>query len=346
MADNVDVVREVPQREQLPIDDTVKLPRQVREAKERAEAFYAQPQPQPPQPEPEPPAFEPQAELPIQPQPQPAPAKPPPQDMREVEYAKRYNMMRGRYEEEQRRLEEERRARAQVDAQNAALRAELQRVQNQVVEAPPPRLITPEDEANYGTDLISFVKRASEEVVGPKLSALEIENERLRQMVAEQSRGSMTAALDASVPNWRQVFNDPRFTQWLSLPDVYSGRLRSQLLTEAANAGQSARVVKFYQGFLADEAATGQIDSGSPPSPRQPARKAAISLETIATPGRGHPAGGTPARPGNEKPLITRAQIAEFYSDVRKNLYVGREQQKIAAEAVLQAAIRDGRVLP
>lgn len=338
MVDNVDVTRDAKTGSLPPVDDKVKLPRQVIEAREKAEAYYAQQGQQP-----EPPAAprvaatppEQQQELPIEPQPEPAPAKPPHQDMREVEYAKRYNAMRGRVEEEQR--------------QNAALRSELLRLQSQKLEAPPPpppTLITSEDEANYGRDLIDFAKRAAEEVVGPKLSALEQQNAQLRQMVAEQSRGSMTAALDASVPSWRDVFADPRFTQWLNLPDVYSGRLRSQLLTEAADAGNSRRVVAFYQGFLADAVATGQIDSGSPPSPRLPARKAAIALETIATPGRGHPAGGTPSRAGNEKPLITRAQIAEFYSDVRKNKYAGREAQKVAEEAVIGAAIKDGRVLP
>jgi hypothetical protein len=353
MADNVDVVRDAKSVSSLPIDDQVKLPRQVVEAKARAEAFYAQQaqrpseqaapaaaMPEPPQGE-LPPA-EPPAEQPPQP-PEPVDAKPPPQDLREVEYANRYNHMRGRYEQEQRRA-------AAVEAQNAALRSELLRLQSlPPQEAPPapPKLITSEDEANYGRDLIDFAKRAAEEAVGPKLSALEQENGRLRQAVAEQSRGSMTAALDAAVPTWRQVFANPRFTQWLNLPDVYSDRLRSQLLTEAANAGNSARVVKFYQGFLADEAATGQIDSGTPPSPRPaPARKAALSLETIATPGRGHPAGGTPSRAGNEKPILTRAQIAEFYSDVRKNKYAGREQQKMAEEAVIGAAVRDGRVIP
>lgn len=349
MPDNVDVTRDARAMGQLPIDDKVTLPKQVREAKERTDAYYAQqkqasePQPSPPLPEPvQANAPEPQPEPAPQPEPQPMPeGKPPPEDMREVEYARRYNMMRGRYEEEQRRL-------AALDAQNAALRSELLRVQNRPPEqaAPPPKLITPEDEANYGRDLIDFTMRAAKEVVGPQLSALEAENERLRQMVAEQSRGSMTAALDASVPNWRQIFADPRFTQWLNLPDVYSGRLRSQLLTEAADAGNSRRVVAFYQGFLADAVATGQIDSGSPPSPRTPARKAAIALEAVATPGRGHPAGGTPSRAGNEKPLITRDQIKEFYSDVRKNRYVGREQQKMAEEAVIGAALRDGRVIP
>jgi hypothetical protein len=70
---------------------------------------------------------------------------------------------------------------------------------------------------------------------------LEHENQRLRERVAQQSHDSMQAALDAQVPGWRQIYSNPRFAQWLGSPDLYSGRLRSQLINEAVDAGNTAR---------------------------------------------------------------------------------------------------------
>src|SRR5262249_50394551 len=56
--------------------------------------------------------------------------------------------------------------------------------------------------------------------------------------------------LDAAVPNWREINNDPRFHQWLLLPDLLSGVIRDRLLKDAARAGDAQRLIRFFRGFL------------------------------------------------------------------------------------------------
>jgi len=323
------VERESPTTPKLPIDESVKVPKQVQEAAERAEAFYTPP---PEQPAPEAAA----APTPQEPQPEPQPQTAPRQE-EEQTWERRFHGLQGRYQQTV----------GDLQRQLTEMGNELIRLQGQRVPAngqAPPTFLTPEDEQNYGRDLIDFTQRAAQQAITPKLSALEQENERLRHIVAQQSHSTMTSFLDSQVPAWRQVYADPRFMQWLNLPDIYSGVLRKQMLTEAANAGNAPRVAAFYKGFIQDEAATGQIESAPPPAqPSAPNRQAAITLESIATPGRARPAAGTPAPAGNG-PVFTRAQVDRFYADVRRGAYNGREQQKMADEALIIAAGREGRV--
>jgi hypothetical protein len=323
---NIEVERDAPPTPKLPVDESVKVPKQVQEARERAESFYT-PSPAE-QPAPEVAAAPPQ---PPQPEPQPQTASP---KEDEQTWKQRYDGMRGKHQQVVGDLQ-----RQLTEMGNELIRLQSQRPANGQA---PPTFLTPEDEQNYGRDLIDFTQRAAQQAITPKLSALEQENERLRQMVAQQSHSTMTSFLDSQVPGWRQVYADPRFTQWLNLPDIYSGVLRKQMLTEAANTGNAARVAAFYRGFIQEEAATGQIES-APQQSTAPVRQAAIALESIATPGRARPAAGTPAPAGNG-PVFTRAQVDRFYADVRRGAYNGREQQKMADEALIIAAGREGRV--
>jgi hypothetical protein len=73
----------------------------------------------------------------------------------------------------------------------------------------------------------------------------------LRHLQQRSQRADIERALDQQVPNWREVYQDLRFSEWLSLPDDYSGATRSQLLRNAVANGDASRVTVFYAGFLA-----------------------------------------------------------------------------------------------
>ena len=118
------------------------------------------------------------------------------------------------------------------------------------------------------------------------------------------------------------------------------------MLDAAYQAASAPRVLAFFNGFIADEVATGNIEppvaaQQSTPAPRQ----AATTLEQIAAPGRARPASGgnTPA-PADDKPTFTRAQIARFYSEVRAGVYSGRDTEKNAFEQSIFLAQREGRI--
>lgn len=366
---NVDVERNASSMPLPPIDETVHLPKSVRDAAARADAYYkaaeappadgeappvegapeAPPAPvEPPKPPKAPKAKKAAPEASEAP---PAPVEAPPAPVEapvaETEWEHRYRSMKGRYDASQQIL-------GQMQEQMTMMGEELSRTQNVLMQlqgsntttaAPTTSLITPKDEQDYGKDLIDLTRRAALDAVQPKLTKLEEENSQLRQQVTQSSQMGVAQLLDREVPNWREINRDVRFKNWLSLRNVYSGVVRKRELDAAYQAADAPRVLAFFKGFVSDEAiATG---SGDPaPSTEQPApapRQAAVALENLSAPGRARPAGGDTPTPA-DKPIFTRAQIARFYSDVRRGMYTGRDKEKAAFEQALFAAQGEGRV--
>jgi hypothetical protein len=145
--------------------------------------------------------------------------------------------------------------------------------------------------------------------------------------------------LDAQVPNWRELNSNSEFLSWLNLPDAYSGAIRKELLTAAYNRSDANRVAAFFKGFISDEAATNPASYSQPDHVAPRSNK--VSLETLAAPGRAKTAAASaPA----EKPIFTRAHITEFYSDVRRGKYAGKEAEKDRIEKDIFAAQREGRI--
>jgi len=214
--------------------------------------------------------------------------------------------------------------------------------------APRP-LVTDADRETYGPELLDTIARVAREAVSPDLAVVQNQNRQVSQRVAQQGQGALFGDLDRDVPTWRTINVDPRFKVWCRLPDVYSGQVRGKMLNAAFQAADAPRVIAFFKGFLAEEQATGQMPTQQPlpqagqqppPAPRQ----AAISLDTLAAPGRAKPATGDNPANAADKPVFTRAQIAAFYSDVRKGVYNGRDADKQRDEAAIFAAQREGRV--
>jgi hypothetical protein len=68
-----------------------------------------------------------------------------------------------------------------------------------------------------------------------------------------------------------------------------------------------------------------------------------MQLETLAAPGRARPAPGDSSVPA-EKPIYTRAQIANNYALRRRGAFNGRETEWNTLEADMIAAGNEGRV--
>ena len=177
----------------------------------------------------------------------------------------------------------------------------------------PPQLVTAEDRENYGDELISMTQRAAREVMAPELQLLRAENNQLRHQQQRQQYVEIERALDQRVPSWRDIYSDPAFSQWLSLPDEYSGQTRSQLMRNAVAVGDAARVVNFYRGFLAE--------AGHPASAGQRSRSSAT---------------------GN-KPLYSREDIRKLYEQRARGAISDARWGPIEADIVKAAA--EGRVV-
>ena len=236
---------------------------------------------EPPQPEPAP-------EHPPEPEGQPAPAAAPGNRDWERDFA----AMKGRYE------------RAEAEAKNLkdrldGMEALLAKVQTT---APAPRpapeqtfskLVTPQEESDYGKEFLDVVgKRAKEELL-PELAELKSTVEHLKggmatvgTTIAKSAEERVYDALDGEVgTDWEQLNYDPGFKEWLQQSDPYAGRKRHDMLTEAFGRHDAQRVVKFFKGYLTEAAAVDpQTPRGAPSlTPTQPNGSAngKIPLETL-----------------------------------------------------------------
>ena len=210
----------------------------------------------------------------------------------------------------------------------------------------PPTLVTPDEVTEYGGEFLDLVGRRAKEIVSPEVQALKDELETLKsrlgnvgEHIAKDARGRMHAFLNERVPNWLEINDNEKFLNWLALPDTYSGAIRHSMLKAAYAANDAPRVLAFFNGFLAEEAAS------TPPAPApDPAAPVApkVPLETFAAPGRAKSA-ATPLVPP-EKPTISRADVTKFYEDLRRGVYRGRDEEKARIEAMIFEANRDGRI--
>lgn len=351
------------------VDPNVRIPDSVKAAGSAADALHAasypreeaptpapakEALPQPPAPEP---LHTPQPQLhqgelaPQAPAPQPEPA-PDDKNVTADEWRHRFLSMQGRYQSQVRNN-------ASMEEQMRQLGEELIRTQNMLSTsqgaAPAPgqaqsdihheNLITDADRENYGDELIDLTRRAAREAISPELARLREDNQKLSQRVQNTGRRETFAAMDQSLPAWRQINNDNRFKAWVRLPNIYTGELRVKMLNDAINGANAPKAIALFRDFIAEANATGQQAPAAPTEQQAPAapRTPALDLETLAAPGRARPASGDTQVP-TEKPSFTRAQISKFYDDSRKGLYAGREPEYRQIEADMQSAQREGRI--
>ena len=152
----------------------------------------------------------------------------------------------------------------------------------------------------------------------------------------------MFDALDLAVPTWNDINNDPHFLGWLSEADQFSGNQRKALLQAAFDANNSARVVAFFKGYLSENATIAPTEQRpGAPATQQVAR---VSLETLLVPGGVGTHASVDARQGNAGRIYTRAQISQFYTDINKGRYRGKEAERDAVERDIVSASREGRI--
>ena len=147
------------------------------------------------------------------------------------------------------------------------------------------------------------------------------------------------STLDEKLPNWRDLNTNEEFLSWLQLPDAYSGDIRHNMLKAAYAQGNAHRVLAFFNGFLAEEAAVAPAQ-GEPDYSTTTVSK--VPLQNFAAPGRAKTAASASAPA--EKLNISRAQVASFYADVAAGRYRGRDAEKNKLEAQIFEAQREGRI--
>ena len=333
-----------------PVDENISIPPAVRAAAAAADALhkqnYAQPEPEPAPPT-APASAEPAPVLEVtlkgNEPPAPPPTAPTPTDQ---DYEHRYLSMKGRHD--------------RLDVANRELRERVSNMEQMIAAMavtapapapeplqPPPSSITQAERETYGDEFIAMASKIANEQWAPKVAELEsqLRNlggrvENVGGYVAQTERQRMHAHLDAACPNWEEVNKNKDFLDWLALPDQYAGAIKQDLLTAAYTANDGPRVLAFFKGFLAEEAAKAPQPEPAPSPSALPTPK--VSLTELAAPGRAKSA-AAPNAPA-EKPSFTRAFITQFYVDVSNKKYVGREDEKNRIERDISDAAREGRI--
>lgn len=330
-------------------DPAVKMPAAVLAASARAEQFYKSQEADPPpaedagKPQEVPLDAKPAAEAPKAPEAPPAPPQAQSQPTGDDQtWEHKFKSAQGRYERAQRQIEQ---LVSQVNSMQSLMAT---------MQAPAPaenpemrfeRLVTPEEESDYGTEFLGVVGKKAQEVISPEVKALRSKIEELenrlsgtQQHITAQTREAMLNTMDQRLPDWRQINLLDEFKQWLALPDTYSGAIRHELLKTAFDRNDTARVLAFFNGFLAEEAtvAPATRDTGRSDPPAKP------SLQDFAAPGRAKSAAAS-AAPA-EKPVITRSFISKFYLDVSQGKYEGRDDEKARVERQIFDAQSEGRI--
>jgi len=253
----------------------------------------------------------------------------------------RYKSMKGRYD----RAESQIRQMSDQITGLQNLLSTMQTPSNTPAELEAERFITAEEEQDYGSEFLNVVgKKAKEELLPvvkkyeSKIAELEAKLQGVNGFVEQDARARMEQSLDREVPDWRDINFNPEFLTWLKLPDTYSGVIRHELLKAAYSRNDSPRVLAFFKGFLAEEAAVdpANAETGRSTAPAKP------SLEQFAAPGRAKTAAATGAPA--EKPVFTRADIAKFYADSAAGKFRGKEAEKDRLEAQIFEAEREGRI--
>lgn len=338
------------------VDESVKVPAAVRAAAERAAKFYEAPA-EPAEAKEEPAANGNEEakseEAPAEPKAEATEASPPPAQEapfnpegndKPIDWERRFHAMKGRYdraEQQTRQLSEQIQSLQNIVATLEATRTRTSSEPSEQVE----KLITPEEENDYGQDFLKVVGKKAKEELLPVISKYEAKiaelEERLAGVngyVAQDARGRMLSVLDDKLPNWREVNRDENFVNWLQLPDLYSGDIRHNLLKAAYERNDATRVLAFFNGFLAEEAAM------SPAEARQEETRApapVLDPKSLAAPGRAKSAA---AQAPAEKPIFTRAQITKFYADAAAGKFKGRDADRDRLERQIFEAERDGRI--
>lgn len=253
----------------------------------------------------------------------------------------KYNSMKGRFDRATQQLGAQAERIGALERMLASMQAQPQQPSGELRAE---RLITPEEEADYGPEFLDVVGKKAQEALMPTIKKYEDEIAGLKAQlkgvgnyVAQDAQTRMTDGLDNAVPGWREQNVNPEFLQWLALPDPYSGDIRHNMLKAAWERHDGPRVAAFFKGFLAEEAAY-RPAGGEPPA----VSAGKVSLESLAAPGRAKTAAASSAPA--EKPLITSAQISKFYADAAAGRYAGRDEEKARFEKAIFEAQREGRI--
>ena len=271
-------------------------------------------------------------------EPQPQAATPPaqePQPPQQDPWEQRYKTLQGRYNHDVPNLQ------SKVKELETQLTQAVQKMQEVAKPQEPPEkkpAADPQDVEAFGADLVDMVQRVAERMFGgaartmqeqaarldQRMTALEQALQGTTQTVAVTAEQAFFDRLTKMVPNWEDINNNQAFLDWLQEVDPVYGQPRQAALNFAQqqlNAERAANVFKAFAGTVPQAPKANPVE-------KQVSPKAAASSAPTST----------------EKPVITQKQVTDFYNDVARGMYRGRDAEAARIEAMINSAMSEGRI--
>ena len=263
------------------------------------------------------------------------------QEPKQDDWQQKYRSLQGMYNADVPRLNAENRDLASRVSQLEGLLSSM----NEPAQQTPvqsEKLITDDDVKEYG-DSIAVMRKAAREEVAQEIAQLRQQVGQLQgvlpqvqQVQAQQKKsGEQTFwnTIASEVPNWSDINNDPDFQSWLLEIDPLTGISRQTYLEDAQKNLDANRVVTFFRTW---EGATGKTNTAQVDRTAQQSQ-----LQKQVAPGRSRNNG---VKASGQNRTYTPNDIQEFYSDVRKGKYKGRDDERGRIERDIFAAQQEGRI--
>ena len=222
----------------------------------------------------------------------------------------------------------------------AAAVERLNKVAAEKERAPESKVVAePKDVEEFGADLVGMVTRVSQATlaraaqvldaklaeVDAKIAALTDQLKGTSQTVVASAEQTFFDRLTRLVPEWERINADQGFLNWLAEEDPVYGVPRQNALhlaQQQLNVERVAAVFNAYIGPRKEQAPkTDPLDKHVSP-------KSAASVAPAPT----------------SKPVITQAQITQFYNELRQGKYRGNEAEAARLEQLINSALAEGRV--
>jgi len=263
-----------------------------------------------------------------------------------VEYWEhRFKTSQGMFEAEKTRLRTEN---SDLKSKLGGLEARMKELENSLKAAErsaPSKIdlkeyLSDEQIESYGPDILQSVlkiaenaakktsERSAGEVLERELAPLKQKVETAEKEARDRQLDNFIEMLDVRVPKWPVINNDPKFHEWLSQKDAFSGFTKQELLTHAEKALDHDRVIAIFEAYLQ-----------SSPAPKN----TNVETQHRVVP---DPVGQTQivTQMTPDAPRVSRAEISQFYRDKALGRYKSRPQEAAKIEEKIRAAQLAGNV--
>lgn len=274
----------------------------------------------------------------------------PPAAQQPDEWQQRYNVLKGKYDNEvpdlNRQIQDLRRINDDLTQQITAMKSELEALRQQKTQADESTAAQSLGleqssemlrDQGYSDEMIEAFQGMAKAVHGGEIDSLRKQlsdvTGNLESVQEESVKQSQEAALNAEtrfqdeisskVPDWRVINDSQEFLSWLQEIDEPSGATKLQLLQHAYQQKDLNRTLYFFTQWKAIRSARSDLGPGSQITPSE---------------------GGDSETTVGSSQQWAKADITAFYEAVRKGEYRGREQEQERIERDIFRAQSEGRV--